>query len=501
MMPPFVRLRPVQWLLLALFALTAWRFYAAIEANLELYADEAQYFDWSRSLEWGYYSKPPMLAWIIRLSTELFGESELGIRAMSFVLYPLAAWFLFLAVRRGFADAAAEHWALAAALLFATLPLVSLGSWLITTDAALLLFWSLSLYFLVRALDRGAWHDWIALGLCVGLGALSKYTMVFFPAALGLFLLSSPAHRHWLVHPRAWTGALVALLTLAPNLLWNAQHDFVSFRHTAEISQLDRELINPIALAEFFAAQFLVFGPVSMAILLLTAWRWSAWWTDVRLRLFALFTLLPLIAFIALSLLSRAFANWAAFAYVAGAAFVAIVLLRAGRRGWLLAAALTNLGIAAALYHAHPLTDTLGIERTRKSDPYARLTGYRALGAAVRERMASFPHARLLGDDRKTFALLLYYARPQSEGARYFNPDGRIRNHYALTRDIAHAPMGEFILVSRSATVETLAPHFAEIEALAPIHIPLYRDYTLEYRLWRVRDYRSPSHSFAPAHG
>jgi len=491
-MSTFARTRPARGLLLALLVLTAWRLGAAMHANLELYADEAQYFDWSRQLDWGYYSKPPMLAWIIRLSTELFGTSELGVRAMSFILYPLGAWTLFIAVRRLFAgEPGAERWAAAAAFAYATLPLVALGSWLITTDAALLLFWSLALYLLVRALDRGAWRDWILLGLCVGLGGLSKYTMVFFPLALAAYLLSSPRHRFWLGNPKPWIAAAVALLVLLPNLLWNASHDFASFRHTAEISQLDRELVNPVALAEFFGAQFMVFGPLMLAALLLAVFNARRWWANERMRMLAFFTLLPLAAFLGLSLLSRAFANWAAFAYVAGAAFTTLVLLHAGRRRLWLTAVLVNLGLGAAIYHAHAITAALGIELTRKTDPYARVTGARALGEEVRRRLEQFPDARLVGDDRKTFALLLYYARPESDGARYFNPDGRIRNHYALTRDVRASPAGEFILISRAARADTLAMHFAVVEALPPIQIPLYRDHTMHYSVWRLRHHRA----------
>ncbi len=486
------RLAASHWLLLALLALTTWRLGAAMHANLELYADEAQYFGWSQQLDWGYYSKPPMLAWIIRLGTELFGETELGVRSLAFLLYPLSALALFLAVRRLFAAAAdAERWALAAALAFASLPLVALGSWLITTDAALLFFWSLSMLFLARALDGGAWRDWLALGLCVGLGGLSKYTMVFFPVALALYLFSSPGLRPWLRDPRPWAAAGVALLVLLPNLLWNAGHDFASFRHTAEISQLDRELLNPAAFGEFFGAQFMVFGPLMMAALLLAVFNARSWWADERMRLLAFLTLLPLAAFLGLSLLARAFANWAAFAYVAGAAFTAVALLRAGRRRWLLAAVLVNLGIGAAIHHAHAITAALGIELTRKTDPYARVTGHRALGEAVRQRLALYPDARLLGDDRKTFAWLLYYARPESTGARYYNPGGGIRNHYALTVDVAGSPRGEFILISRAARAETLAADFAGVEALAPIRIQRYRDDFIDYAVWRLRDHRA----------
>ena len=130
------------------------------------------------------------------------------------------------------------------------------------------------------------------------------------------------------------------------------------------------------------------------------------------MRLLAAFTLAPLAAFIGSSLLSRAFANWAAFSYVGGAALVAAVWIGnrpdrcQTRQRWLLAAVLVNLAIAAGMYHLHDITHALDIQLTRKTDPYGRVTGYRALGREVALRLQTHADARLLSNDRKLYALL-----------------------------------------------------------------------------------------------
>ncbi len=287
------------WLLLALVALTLWRLLAADHANLELYADEAQYWTWSLTPDWGYYSKPPMVAWAIWLGTHLFGDGEMGVRALSALVYPLTSGVLFLLVRRLFRDdpraGAMAFWA---GLVYATLPLVSLGFWLITTDAFLLLFWALSLYVLTFALESGRWRDWLLLGVAVGLGMMSKYSMVFFGLGLAAYLAISPERRRLFLDPRPYGAALVALLFVLPNVLWNANHQFVSFEHTAEISQLDRALFHPAAMLKFFLAQFAVFGPLTFAGLLVLAARPKTWLADDRLRLLAALTLAPLAAFL-----------------------------------------------------------------------------------------------------------------------------------------------------------------------------------------------------------
>lgn len=481
-------------LLLACLVLIAlWRLLAAWHGRPELYADEAQYWTWALQPDWGYFSKPPMVAWAIGLSRSLFGDSEVGVRALSPLLYSMTSWVLFLLLRRLFkTDPLGEDIAFWSALLFATLPLVALGAWLITTDGVLLLFWSLALYFTVRAAETGRWRDWLLLGGALGLGMLSKYSMVFYGLGFLAWLWFEPGQRKLLRDPRPYVAGLFALLLLAPNLLWNAQHHFVSVQHTAEISQLDRGLFHPDALLEFFLAQFLVFGPLTFLALLLLVLRPRVWLVDPRLRLLAAFTLAPLAAFITLSLLSRAFANWAAFSYVGASGLVAAVWLMRQRRRWLIAALAVHLLLAAGLYHAHDLARALDIPLTRKTDPYGRLSGYRALGQAVATRLQAYPGARLLSNDRKLHALLRYYARPWSADMRYLNPSGARDNHYALTADLRASPHGRFILITQGLEQGQLERWFAEVTPLQAIRLDLYPDYRPEYQVWLLRDYRQP---------
>lgn len=476
-----------------LLALAVWRLLAANHAGLELYADEAQYWTWSLQPDWGYYSKPPMVAWAIWLGTHLFGDGELGVRAVTVLVYPLTAWLLYRLARRLFrTDPRAEAIGFWAGVTYATLPMVSLGSWLITTDAFLILFWSLSLYILTFALESERWRDWLLLGLTIGLGLMSKYSMVFFGLGLAVYLAVTPERRRWFLNPRPYAAAAIALLVLAPNILWNSAHQFVSYQHTAEISQLDKQLINPGALLEFFGGQFAVFGPIAFVGLLWLTVRAKSWFADDRLRFLAAFSLVPLAAFFGLALMSRAFANWAAFSYAAGACLVAAWWLLAGKRRWLIAAVALNLAAAVVIYHAHDIANVLDIQFTRKTDPYARVTGYRALGEHVAARLQAAPEARLLSEDRKQFAWLRYYARPYSASARFLNPDGHVDNHYALTADVRQSPAGTFLLVSQHANETDLKTWFADVIPQAPIKLNLYPDYAPEYRVWLLKDYRGP---------
>jgi 4-amino-4-deoxy-L-arabinose transferase-like glycosyltransferase len=479
------------WLVVVLVILTAWRVLAAWYRDLELFADEAQYWSWSLHLAWGYFSKPPMLAWLIRLGTDVFGDSETGVRSVAFILYPLSAWVIYLFTRRLFrSEADAGRLAFMSALAFATLPMTSLGSWLVTTDAPLLFFWALSMYFLVRALDTDRWSDWLLCGVAVGLGLLSKYSMVFFGLGYTVWLAFTPSRRELLRSPKPYVAMAVAAAWLAPNLWWNATHGFVSIRHTAHISYLAQSWFHPDALLRFFLAQFLVFGPILAAGLLLIAFRPRALLADERLKLLAAFSLVPLGAFLALALLSRAFANWAAFAYVAGAALVSTWWVLRRKQRWLVAALAVNLFMGMSIYHYRDAAHLLGVQLTRKTDPFTRISGYRELGRAVYKLLAEHPGTRLLGDERRTFATLLYYTRPLSRGAAYLNPSGVVEDHYALTADIKHSPHGKFILVSRKATPAQLDRWFKRVQPLEHIHIPIHPDYALDYQTWLVQDFK-----------
>ncbi|MGB3133280.1 MAG: glycosyltransferase family 39 protein, partial [Candidatus Macondimonas sp.] len=158
-----------------LVALTALRIALLAASPLDLFVDEAQYWLWSTTPDFGYYSKPPVIAWVIALTTALAGDGEWAVRLASPLLHGGTAGFVFLAGRALYGPRVG----VGAALLYASLPAVSFSSFLISTDVPLLLCWSAALYALIQAEQRGGlW--WPALGLALGLGLLSKYAMAFF---------------------------------------------------------------------------------------------------------------------------------------------------------------------------------------------------------------------------------------------------------------------------------------------------------------------------------
>lgn len=236
--------------------------------DLDLFIDEAQYWQWAQALDFGYYSKPPLVAWLIAASTWLLGDSELAIRLPALIAWPLSALALAaLAMRMGSPRAA---WA--TALLFLSMPGQALGAWAMTPDAFLLLFWSLGLLLLHRAMAHGKAIDWIGLGLCIGVGTLAKYSMLVF--VIGMLWVLWFASRGAPLRNGPWLAAGVSAALLAPNLWWNLASGFETVRHTAEIAGTSAAgWLHPNHLGEFLAAQWLIFGLLSLPWLLRGLWK------------------------------------------------------------------------------------------------------------------------------------------------------------------------------------------------------------------------------------
>lgn len=465
------------WLLLALAALTVYRAGVA-HHGLPLYLDEAQYWVWSRTPAWGYYSKPPMVAWVIRLFSAL-GDDELSVRMGSLLLHPLTALLVYALARHMF-DA---RTAISAALLFISLPLVGFNSLFMTTDAPLFFFWGLATYALWNCLERSRWSDWLLLGIATGMGLLSKYSMTIFAASVAVVLCLPRYRRHWR-STGLYTAAAIALLIFLPNLWWNARMDFVSFRHTADISQLDRELFHPARLAEFIGAQFACMGPIGF-VFLLTALGAPQVWRDPKLGFLAALTL-PFLAAISLqALLARANANWAAPGYFAASLLVAARLVAQGRWRWWSAMILLNLALLSGFYHYRSLADALRIQLTRASDPYARVLGWPQAGQEISRILAQYPRAQLASRERGEFALLHYYVRPHPDRMCIWNPEGGRRNQFHLNADIRQARGASFIIATTHPMDATAARSFEQWAALGQVSVPLYPDYQLRLYLYK----------------
>ncbi|MBN2308537.1 MAG: glycosyltransferase family 39 protein [Candidatus Hydrogenedentes bacterium] len=393
--PPLpVERRAFLWLLAAW---TGLNFLFVHVSGFCLAGDEAQYWDWARRLALGYYSKPPMIAYAIAALTAAGGNQEWAIRSGAVML---SSGTLALVYALTLRIARRERAALLAAAVLMAMPASWAGSVLMTIDPLLVFFWALGMYAFHRAVhgEKGMW--WLT-GLALGLGLLSKYTMLFLFASFALYLL--------LVDRRPWRTAgpyvalAVAALCCSGAIYWNWSHDWISLRHTAAIGAQDefRALEAAGRVGAYLGGQAGVASPVLFVLMLWAVARCAGRFTrDGDAAFLALCFGAIFVLYAAVSITHEPQANWPICAYVAGAPALAGVWMQCARPRWMraLLAAGIALGCLAGLATrstgliyllGSPAGDDAGrvriagLEFDAGKDPTNRLKGGPELGRAL----------------------------------------------------------------------------------------------------------------------
>lgn len=229
----------------------------AVGAFTPLTFDEAYYWTWSKHLAGGYYDHPPMVALVIHLGTMIAGDTAFGVRVVSILLALPMSWAVYRTALILFDNALVA--AMSAIFLNVTL-MAAVGTTIVTPDAPLLVASSFVLFFLAKVYEtgRGAW--WLAVGVAVGCALLSKYTALFFGAEILLWLVLVKGLRRWFKSPWLYLGGIVAFAVFSPTILWNADHQWVSF-----IKQIGRARVEGITLkylGEMIPTQFAFATPL-----------------------------------------------------------------------------------------------------------------------------------------------------------------------------------------------------------------------------------------------
>ena len=229
-------------------ALVALRLVAAAWTPLTF--DESYYWMWSKYPAFGYYDHPPGVAYVIRLGTMIAGDTEFGVRLISILLALPMSWAVYRTAAILFGG---QRVAATATILLNVTLMAAVGTMIVTPDAPLLVASSFVLFFLAKVLvtGRGAW--WLAAGAAVGVALLSKYTALFFGAAILIWLVAVPKLRRWLLSPWPYLGGLVSLLVFSPVIYWNADHHWVSF--IKQIGRARIEDFKPALVVELLPAQ------------------------------------------------------------------------------------------------------------------------------------------------------------------------------------------------------------------------------------------------------
>jgi undecaprenyl-diphosphatase len=296
------------YLLLVALGMVVFRAWLTQAAGLELHFDEAQYWTWSRQLDWSYATKGPLVAWLIAASEALFGHGEWQVRLPAWIAASLFVLLLHLFARDLWQRRGAGWWAL---FLGLTIPLYFILGLVMTTDVFLFLFWTWGLWAAYRALAGQQRLAWYELGLAVGLGTLTKLSMGLLPAAVGLLVLLHPAYRRHLKDRHLWGGVLLLLVCISPVLFWNAAHDWVMLRHDA--GHVSADSWSLLRVGEFQLGQWLALSPLVVLAAIWLLWRRPP---QPAARIIWYVSLGCLVFFILKSASARVLINWAAPVYL-----------------------------------------------------------------------------------------------------------------------------------------------------------------------------------------
>ncbi|GBE35115.1 putative undecaprenyl-diphosphatase YbjG [bacterium BMS3Bbin06] len=379
-------------LVTVLLSFTLLRIFYVLTGPMDLSPDEAQYWDWSRRLDLSYYSKGPGIAYIIALSTSVFGDTVFGVRFPAILFSLLSSVILYCLTRdiaryHGLGERESDYSALTAGLLIQVIPLFSAYGIVNTIDSPLIFLWSLSLallWYAYRGWETGGQRLllWAGLGLSVGIGFLVKYTMVFFVLSAFLFFISHKGRRGILKRPGPWLAVLISVLCTLPVIIWNAEHNWVTFLHTAGQAHLSAGIrITPLRFLEFLASQLGVITPVVFVAMILSVFSLKKRWRDGD---FLLWLMLPtLVFFLMKSLQGKVQANWALPAYISGIVALGIYTVLSwsimGKARKALLASGFMLAFVVTIVAHYPMSIGIPV----KMDPSSRLRGWEALGSEV----------------------------------------------------------------------------------------------------------------------
>lgn len=425
-------------------SLTVLRWILLAFDHTDLYVDESQYWLWGQEFAFGYYSKPPLIGWLIEAVTSLAGsDSVFWVRMPGAALHgatalTLAAW-------------AARMWgrkeAILVAAAYATLPMAALGSLLMSTDTVMAPFFAAALYFHHRLHEARSPQFAVLAGVAIGAAFMAKYAAIYFLIGAGLIAFH-PGYR------MGWRNAGLMLVAFAvvisPNIYWNLSHGLTTFSHTVDNVGWVRA-DNPFAelhfagMMTFLVSQFAVVGPVIFGALVLA----------LRSPL-AAFVVPPIAVVTVQALLGTAQANWAIAAYFAGVLLA--VRFIAARPGWVAASFAINAVFCVTL----PLLTVFPgfvLPQYSTAPLLARQLGRADLSRQLLALSAQNGNVPIHAESRDVLADLFYTGRDAGVAFYAPRPKGRPQNHYEQRYPLPDGLSGQLLVVSPTTSACAIATY------------------------------------------
>jgi len=460
--------RPLVVAALVIAAMTVLRIVYA--SAIELRTDEAYYWTWSKEAALSFLDHPPGIAWLIRFGTAIFGDTVLGVRFGGIVAMLVMQLLLADMVRRLTHDVRAIVVAVLmpeAALYYGLLMAK------VAPDVAMIPFAVAMMWSLVRLAQSGDGRWWLAAGLFAGLSLLSKFTAIMFAPAVAAFLLVPDWRWRWLRSPYPYLAVLIAIAVFSPVLIWNAQHDWASFRFQG-VRATANYGISLRTIGDYIGLQLGLVGfvmlPVVLSGLVLTAWRGTRSREPVAILL-STAVLVPFVYFFLKSFTLRVGDTWPMFMWPVGFAAAAVNLTMLPGEGWSARMIRSSIfwaetalvsGIAFVvivfLYYAAAPWNLLG-----KMDPIGAEAGYEQVAARAQAALDETGATWIATTDYRTYAMMRWLFRGRvpvveiNERGRFqdFHDPGmdRIRGHaglYVGRQPDDHSPLWETIPATRT---------------------------------------------------
>ena len=456
----------------------------------ELAPDEAYYWTWSKRLAWGYFSKPPLVAAVMWLTTSLGGDTPFFVR-LGAPIFAFLSYVALFYLAKGLFDERVAFWSF---LLAATTAASPVGGLVMTIDPPLLAFWGLTLLFLWRGLGGKAIY-WYLAGLTLGLGLLSKYTMGALVPSVFAYLLFTPRARKWLRRGEPYLWVLMGGAIFLPHLLWEWRHGMVAIEHTASL--VEGEGLRPYYFLEFLATQFGLLTPVTFCLVVYGLWKGGKEaLKGVDPWAFPFWAAAPLLGIcVAVSLSGPCYANWGAPAYIGAFVLAASSVIEAPwppeRKGRLLKGAVALGAAVCLLIYGMDLLRFLPIPQGDL--PTSRLMGWRTLGqevAAVRASHGGQPF--VITKDRRFVAELAFYTPGAFPRVYQYNPTGRPRSQFDLWGGIEDEVGSDAVFVTKKGrgVPEGLREAFDRCERLKDVDITWRGRFVKGFTLYLCRDFK-----------
>ena len=471
------------------------------------FPDEAYYWLWSRNLAPGYFDHPPVVALLIRLGGILFLPLGLDASGLAIRLGPILAGWVASIATAGIANRlGGSAAAIRASVLMSVMPLAAAGLVLATPDAGVLASTAVTLYCLTRVLEndvgsRESLRWWMATGLALGGAFASKYTSIFLPLAVLIAVVVRGDLRERLREPGPYIACLIAALVFLPVLLWNAQHDWISF-----VFQLKHGLAAPKGSAfvaawkhegDFFGGQAALVSPIlfiMMGIVVARAFRATAPSICFTLGVVALATFG---FFIYSGVRQRVEANWPAPAYIPAIVLLSIASWTPRGEKWL-RGGIALAAVMSILIYVQALIPILPLKPAK--DPIARAFGWTELAAAA-DSTANIVRAETnrrtwLGGDRYQEASELALHARGRPTTFSTNLAGRVNQFDLWPQFSLRATAGDNLVLvvddseQPHGAVAALQPFFDEARRGALVTLRRGRGEIGVRRIWELRGYR-----------